>query len=150
MYPRPRVQNYDKFDKAKRWALNERVFFACGGCHILAYAFLERYESSGYKACWIKPDAGFRGNHIFVTDGSTVFDYHGYAEREFYLAHIFKRAQNYYPGWGATLVDLPPDVLISEEKSKTFDGLWLMEPGQFLHDALPRARQFLDRFPAPG
>jgi len=26
------------------------------------------------------------------------------------------------------------------------DGLWLREPNQFLHDALPRARTFLDRF----
>ena len=44
---------------------------------------------------------------------------------------------------------VPVDVLISEPKSRTFDGLWLREPGQFLQDALPRARAFLDRFPAP-
>jgi hypothetical protein len=30
-----------------------------------------------------------------------------------------------------------------------YDGLWLREPSQFLHDALPRARRFLDRFSAP-
>jgi hypothetical protein len=38
--------------------------------------------------------------------------------------------------------------LISEAKSRAF-GLWLAEPGQFLHDPLPRARRYLDRFPAP-
>ena len=44
-----------------------------------------------------------------------------------------------------TLVPLPQDVLVSEAKSRTYDGLWLREPGQFLHDALPRARAFLVR-----
>jgi hypothetical protein len=43
-------------------------------------------------------------------------------------------------------VPLPRDVLVSEVKSRAVDGLWLREPGQFLHDALPRARHFLDRF----
>ena len=28
-------------------------------------------------------------------------------------------------------------------------GLWLREPCQFLHDAMPRAEAFLDRFPQP-
>jgi hypothetical protein len=51
---------------------------------------------------------------------------------------------------GATLVDLPKDVLISEAKSRQFEGLWLREPKQFLHDALPRADRFLNRFPAPA
>ena len=51
------------------------------------------------------------------------------------------------PGWGCSLVELPADVLISEARSRTYDGLWLRGPEQFLHDALPRARAFLDRFP---
>jgi hypothetical protein len=50
------------------------------------------------------------------------------------------------PGWSYSLVELPPDVLISEAKSRTYDGLWLRGPEQFLHDALPRAHAFLDRF----
>jgi hypothetical protein len=29
------------------------------------------------------------------------------------------------------------------------DGLWLREPRQYLHDALPRAHAFLRRFRAP-
>jgi hypothetical protein len=32
-----------KRDPIKRWALPDRVFFACGACHILAYAFLRAY-----------------------------------------------------------------------------------------------------------
>jgi hypothetical protein len=30
-----------KQDPVRRWSLPDRVFFACGACHILAYAFLK-------------------------------------------------------------------------------------------------------------
>ena len=125
------------------------MFFACGACHILAYAFLERYGTADTVALWLKPDPGFTGNHIFIAKDDWVFDYHGYAERDRYLAHTRRTADRLWPGWAATLVELPRDVLVSETKSRAYDGLWLREPGQFLHDALPRARAFLDRFPSP-
>ena len=99
----------------------DRVFFACGSCHILAHAFLERYGTPEHEVTWIKPAAGYWGNHIFVSAADWVFDFHGYSRRP---------------------------ALVSEAKSRAF-GLWLAEPGQFLHDPLPRARRYLDRFPAP-
>jgi hypothetical protein len=34
---------------------------------------------------------------------------------------------------------------VPEAKSPNYEGLHLCEPGQFLHNALPRARAFLDR-----
>ena len=43
------------------------------------------------------------------------------------------------------MVELPHDVLISEAKSRSYDGLWLREPKQFLHDAMPRAERYLER-----
>jgi hypothetical protein len=67
-----------KQDPARRWSLPERVFFACGACHILAYAFLKAYPSSGYAPLWIKPAEGFTGNHIVVVRGEMAFDYHGF------------------------------------------------------------------------
>ena len=140
---------YSKRDPAARWALPDRVFFACGACHVLAYAFLKRHGSSETKALRIKPDPGFTGEHIVVASGAWVFDYHGYAERDRYLAHTFAKAQRWWPGWSATLHELPREALVSEPLSRTFDGLRLREPGQFLHNALPRARAYLDRFPAP-
>ena len=142
-----RTKGYSKRDPVKRWNLPERVFFACGACHILAYAFLERYGTPGRSAVWIKPDAGFVGNHIFVAADDWVFDYHGYAQRRHYLTHIWKGARRRWPGWDARLIELPADVLISEDKSRRYEGLWLREPKQFLCDAMPRARAFLDRYP---
>lgn len=138
-----------KSDPEKRWALTERVFFACGACHILAYAFCETYSDAGYGAVWIKPARGFTGNHIVAVQGDRAFDYHGHSNWPALVAHTTAKANRWWPGWTATLEPLPNEVLISEALSRTYDGLWLREPGQFLHDALPRARAFLARFPPP-
>lgn len=133
-----------------RWALPDRVFFASGACHVVAHAFLERHGSDGRRVMWIRPEAGFAGHHIFIDGPGWTFDYHGYVRPGLLVAHYGRRARQRCPRWSATLVELPPAVLISEAASRAFDpALWLREPGQFLHDALPRARRFLDRLAAP-
>jgi hypothetical protein len=80
---------------------------------------------------------------VYVVDGAVKRD-------PALLAHERCKANRWWPGWSCQLVPLPAEVLVSEAKSRTYDGLWLREPKQFLHDALPRARAFLDRFPGPG
>jgi hypothetical protein len=135
-----------KDDPVQRWNRPDRQFFANGACQVLAYAFLEKYPGLGFHARWIKPAAGHTGNHIFVTDGLNAFDYHGLTTEARLLSLIFRRARRFFPGWDATLVDLPTDVLISERRSRQIEGLWLREPKQFLHDAMPRAHVFIDRF----
>jgi hypothetical protein len=35
-----RVPRRNKHDPGQRWALPDRVFFACGACHILVFAFV--------------------------------------------------------------------------------------------------------------
>jgi len=135
-----------KDDPVRRWHRPDRQFFANGACQVLAYAFLEKYADLGFHARWIKPAAGYPGNHIFVTDGQNAFDYHGLTTEQRLLSLCFRRARRFFPGWHATLVDLPTDALISEQRARQFEGLWLREPTQFLYDAAPRARAFLDRF----
>ena len=144
-----RVDETTKRDPHLRWALPDRVFFACGACHILAYAFLQRHPARSLRVVWLKPDAGFTGNHIYVSGPGWVFDYHGYADPERFRVHAWRKARRWWPGWNASFAELPADVLVSESGSRTFDGLWLREPAQFLHDALPRAHAFLERFPSP-
>ena len=135
-----------KQDPVRRWHRPDRHFFANGACQVLAHVFLERYSDIGFHARWIKPAAGFSGNHIYVTDGINAFDYHGLTTEQRLLAFAFRRGMRFFPGWDATLVDLPMDVLTSNERSRQIEGLWLRQPDQFLHDALPRAQAFLDRF----
>lgn len=145
-----RIEGSKKRDPRSRWGLPDRVFFACGACHILAHAFLERHDLPTAEVVWLRPLDGYTGNHIVVADEDWVFDYHGYSDRDRFFAHTRRKAERWWPGWAATLVPLPRDVLISEEKSRSHDGLWLREPGQFLFDPLPRAQAFLERFPAPA
>src|SRR5215470_7959431 len=57
------------------WALPDRVFFACGACHILAYAFLKAYPDSEFTPVWICPAKGYTGNHILVVHDQLAFDY---------------------------------------------------------------------------
>jgi hypothetical protein len=141
-FPKVNVKN----DPDKRWHRPDRHFFTNGACQVLAYAFLERYPDVGFQARWIKPAAGFTGNHIYVTDGINAFDYHGLTTEQRLLAFGFKRGRRFFPGWNAALVDLPTDALVSQQRSRQIEGLFLREPKQFLYDALPRARKFLDRF----
>jgi hypothetical protein len=111
-----------------------------------AHAFLEIYRDLEFQARWIKPASGYIGNHIYVTDGVVAFDYHGLTTEARLLSLAFRRGRRFFPGWEATLVDLPADVLVSEARSRTYEGLWLREPNQFLYDAMPRARVFVQRF----
>jgi len=141
-FPKINVKN----DPFRRWHRPDRHFFANGACHVLAFAFLERYPDLDFHARWIKPAAGFTGSHIYVADGVHAFDYHGLTTEQRLLAFGFKRAQRFFPGWDATLMDVPTGVLVSERNSRQIEGLWLREPKQFLHDALPRAHSFLDKF----
>ena len=138
-----------KHDQVKRWGLPNRVFFAAGACHILAYAFLERFPCCSARAFWIKPLDSSPTNHIVVLRGNCAFDYHGYTKRDVLMAHFRYRACRIWPEWQSELVELPPDILVSTEKSRTYPGLWLREPQDFLFDALPRARAYLNRFSHP-
>lgn len=133
-----------KEDPVRRWNLPDRVFFAAGAGHILAHAFLERFPSAGFNPIWVRPRGQFIGNHVFVANDDLAFDYHGYVSRSHLVAHFTKRARRLFPGWEADL--LPVTVsLVSRAEAKAI-GMDIREPAQFLHDALARARQYLERF----
>ena len=133
-----------KEDPIKRWNLPDRTFFACGACHILAHAFLEKFPEMGFLPFWIKPMPGFTGNHVFVSDGQILFDYHGYSSIEIFLAHYFSKARRFFPGWDAELIPVTTS-LISREDSKKI-GMDIREPEQYLYNALPRAHKYLNKF----
>jgi hypothetical protein len=133
-----------KEDPIKRWNLSDRTFFACGACHILAHAFLEKFPKSGFLPIWIRPKPGYTGNHVFVTDGRLVFDYHGFSDRQKFLEHYFSKARRLFPGWDADLIEVTTS-LISREDSKTI-GMDIRGPEQYLYNALPRASYYLNKF----
>jgi hypothetical protein len=142
-----------KRDLVAQWALPDRVFFACGACHILTAAFLKTHARHRFSPIWIRPAGGHHGHHIVaVRDDGLAFDYHGYSDWPLLFAHMTRRARQWSPGWEATLVPLAEAVLLSGERSRVYDGLWLKGPHEFLFDPLPRAHMFIGRFgdPAPA
>jgi hypothetical protein len=131
-----------KKNTVKRWHQPDKRFFACGACQILAHAFLEIYTPSKYQAVWVKPAEGFNGNHVFVTDGENTFDYHGYSTLDKLKAHSYKRNEMYYPGWSCEFIKLKVN-LNSRETHEI--GMFTLMSTEFLYDALPRAREFVER-----
>lgn len=139
----------DHQNQCLRWSLSDRVFFACGACHILAYAFIDRYSDIDFRPIWIRPKNKESGNHVVAKFGSLVFDYHGYSEWDRFLAHYKTRASHRISGWDCDTIELPTRVLVSNKLSRRYEGLWLREPKQFLYDALPRANRYLEKYPGP-
>jgi len=139
-----------KRDPVKQWALPDRVFFAAGACHMLAYAFLDRYPDSGFEPMWIRPRMGHTGNHIVVVRRGLVFDYHGFSEWAHYWSHTIRRADQRWPGWAADVVAVGKQALVSRHHARDYEGLWMKEPQEFLFDPMARAHRYLERFPAPS
>jgi hypothetical protein len=101
-FPKTNVKN----DPLRRWHRPDRHFFANGACQVLAFAFLERYPDMGLHARWIKPAAGFTGNHIYVTDGINAFDYHGLTTEQRLLPFSFKRGRRFFSRLGCNACGL--------------------------------------------
>lgn len=133
-----------KQDLERQWRLPDRIFFGYGACHILAYAYQQRFTRSGFNAVWIRPAPGHRGNHVVVTNGKVAFDYHGYSCYDRLVAHHFRQYENEYPGWTADLV--PVKECLADPSAMAALGMKVRGPWQYLHNALPRATSFLDRF----
>jgi len=133
-----------KQDPVRRWNLSERAFFAHGACHILAHSFLERFPGSGFYLIWIKPGAGYRGNHVFVTNGSVAFDYHGYCNLNRLVSHHFTKYSRDQADWNAEIIEISGDVSNPDEMRSI--GMQVRAPAQFLHDARPRARDYLRKY----
>ncbi|MFK7965471.1 MAG: hypothetical protein AB8C46_16045 [Burkholderiaceae bacterium] len=133
-----------KQDPVRRWNLSDRAFFGHGACHILAFAFLERFPNRDFYPVWIKPGDGHRGNHVFVTDGSVAFDYRGYLNNERLVSYHWQQYCREYPGWNAELVRV--EANLCDPAALASLGMIVRAPEDFLHNALPRARQYLSKY----
>ena len=96
---------------------------------MLAYSFLERYPDSGFEAKWIRPAAGYTGNHIVVVRDECVFDYHGFSDWSRYWTHTAHRANQWWPGWSADVVNIHMAALVSRRCAREYEGLWMKEQG---------------------
>jgi hypothetical protein len=130
-----------KKDPVRRWALPDRIFFGYGACHILAGVFLRDPPLRGFYPERILPADGFAGSHVYVTDGTIAFDFHGYSSRARLLAHHARAWSGHTPGWNHTVELVDFDLLDTVELNRRK----MRGPDQYLHDAIPRALRFIRR-----
>lgn len=138
-----RLKPGTKRDLHRQWRLSDRIFFGFGACHVLAQSFLDRFPAAGFRALWIRPAPGWSGHHVVVTNGVTSYDYHGYSRHTTLLAHYFRQHRLAHPGWSAQLVAVHGSLFDDALRARL--GMNMRGPTQYLHDARPRARRFLER-----
>ncbi|PWE27681.1 hypothetical protein C4N9_14635 [Pararhodobacter marinus] len=132
-----------KQDPLRRWRLPDRIFFGHGACHILAGVYLHDAPLPGFRAERIIPGDGKPGNHVYVTDGTIAFDFHGYSDREALLTHHvrgWRRVSG--PEWRCTVESVRFDLL----DTLALNARKMRGPDQYWGDAVVRARAFLARF----
>lgn len=135
-----------KADPLRRWALPDRVFFGHGACAILAGAFLLHPPRPGWHAERMVPGDGFAGNHIFVTDGVTAFDYHGYCNRLSLLRHHTGQwSTASAPGWHCRLERVGFDLL----DRSALNARKMLGPDQYAGDPVARAHRFIAAITPP-
>lgn len=131
-----------KRDPIRRWALPDRIFFGHGACAILAGVFLRKPPWPGFHAERIVPVEGFSGNHIFVTNGTIAFDYHGYSLRNRLLLHFTKAwARHSGEGWACHLERVDFDLLETQDLNNNK----MLGPDQYLRDPIERAFRFIGK-----
>jgi hypothetical protein len=136
-WPEPGI----KRDAQRRWNLPDRIFFGHGACHILDGVFLEIQPLPGFYAERIVPNEGFLGNHIYVTNGSIAFDFHGYSARERLLRHHRLGWSNRYQGWTAEIERLDFSLL----DTAALNARKMLGPDQYFRDPAARAERFIAR-----
>jgi len=136
-WPKPGI----KKDPQRRWNLPDRIFFGHGACHILAGVFLRIQPRTDFYAERIIPVEGFSGNHVYVTNGSIAFDFHGYSARERLLRHHRTGWSNRTPGWDAELAKVDFSLL----DTAALNARKMLGPDQYFRDPVARAACFIAR-----
>lgn len=118
-------------------------FFSAGACHVLAFAFLDVHPTAGFQPRFIRPDPGFRGAHVYVSDGRLAFDAQGYVSEHDLLRQHRSALEALQPGWNADVLTV--DVPLAEFCA----GHQHRAPWDFPGDVWGRARRYVAQFPGP-
>lgn len=102
----------EKTNQLVSWSRSDKVFFAAGACHILAFTFRSLHADRNLKIIFMKPKSKFGavGTHVYVLDGDWAFDFNGWT-KEAELLKITKKAyQAKYPEWDFEKVEITSDL----------------------------------------
>ena len=130
-----------KKDLVGSWNRFDRAFFASGACHVLTHEFLKRPQADGFRPMAVEPDTGFRGAHVFASNGRWVFDYHGWSAHPKFVEHYLTRVSRIFSGWTGRVTDISGEFW----SDAWFERTCSRRPAQFYIDPTRRANEFVDR-----
>ena len=86
----------ERADEALSWARPDQAFFAAGACHILAWAFLRRHPTAGFRVVALRAEQDAHASHVYVAKGGWAFDHAGWTREDELVAAITEtEARNY-------------------------------------------------------
>lgn len=123
------------------WARSNIAFFASGGCHILAWAFIELDSDGDFEIIHIRPKSpNNRGHHVYASNGHWAFDYFGWTPEQELLAESAADYGSLVPGWAFDRVVVTSDLeTFCKENHHRL-------PSEFAHSPWDRAKFYLARF----
>jgi hypothetical protein len=104
--------------------------------------FLRECRDPGFTAQLILPTSNFRGRHVVAATSSVVFDWRGFSPRDAFLAEYSEAYRSKYPEWDYSLVPVTDPV--GEHFCARHNH---RRPDHFLHDAIPRAKVYVQQLP---
>lgn len=94
-------------DVVLAWQRPDRPFFAAGACHILARQFTRRHPN--FNIVQIRPLPGWKGSHLYATDGHRAFDFNGWSTESDLVRANVAASRLESPGWNYELVPVTGD-----------------------------------------
>lgn len=123
-------------DQELAWRRPDQAFFAAGACHILAWEFVARNPS--YRIVALRKVGETYPSHVIATDVTWAFDYDGWTLE----AELLAATAAYEPA--TAWEQLPITTGLAEFCAEH----WHRPPEGYHQDPRPRARAYLERFPA--
>ena len=133
----------EKRDMFKSWARSDQAFFASGACHILAEVFVQLHQHENFKMIHIKPAPGFKGNHVYASNGEWAFDHNGWTKEAELLEVIETAYRERYPGWSYERITIEPTATSLEDFCKANNHRL---PWQYAYLPWARANSYIATF----
>ena len=128
----------ERSDQRISWERSDQAFFAAGACHILAWVCRESYPDRPIEIVGVRPADGWQVFHVYARCDGWAFDHSGWnPEPELLAANITFEGQ---PLESVTIVES-----LAEFCERHYSRL----PHQYWRDPIPRARDYLSRYPPP-
>ena len=133
----------ERADQLLSWQRSDKAFFAAGACHVLAWAFLQRYPAAGFAPVGLQESGEPVVSHVYVGDGRRAFDHDGWTLEDELLTVTRAATASQTPGTLVERLALPGELtaFCARHNSRL--------PSQYAFDPWPRALAYIARFEPP-